>query len=150
MKGLLNNKIKEYNGFKFNEDHICQNPQVLIEYKHGHNYGPNYMKITMAKYKDGKLYGGYDYWFVDGGGSYGVYVGNPDKAFNDYRALIYHYLLMFEKDLQRRIKYTQEYGEIEDNGSEIEETGKVCDLKHFLKKVCEYKDLYNPKQLTLF
>ena len=42
---------------------------------------------------------------------------------------------------------TEEY---DDNGNKVSRTPKIREYQHFLKKVGEYKDLYNPKQLTLF
>lgn len=142
MKDRLTDTIEEFNGFKFNENRICLNPKILINYKHGHNHGPNYMTISMAEYR-GKLYGAYDYWFVDGGGGCGVYIGNPKEAFDNERELAHHYLSMFERELNMRIRARQ-------NSTELDCKLNVQELNHFLRKVGEYKDLYDPKQLTLF
>ena len=79
-------------------------------------------------------------------------VQNPafdEDIFDNENELIYHYLLKLERDLNHRIgnSDTEEY---DDNGNKVSRTPKIREYQHFLKKVREYKDFYNPKQLTLF
>lgn len=149
MKDRLRDTVETYYGFNYNENRVCINPQVLLSYKHGRNYGPNFFEISMSKYKDGKLYGNLHWWIVDGGYFGGAYVGNAEEGFDNENELIYHYLLELERDLDRTIKNSKTE-EFDDNGNIVSCTTKIRELKHFLGKVGEYKDLYNPKQLTLF
>lgn len=149
MKDRLRDTVETYYGFKYNENRVCINRQVLLSYKHGHNYGPNYFEISMSKYKDGKLYGTIHYWIVEVGAYEGANVGNAKEGFDNENELIYHYLLKLKRDLNHIIENsdTEEY---DDNGNKVSRTPNIREYQHFLKKVREYKDFYNPKQLTLF
>ena len=96
MKDRLRDTVETYYGFNYNENSVCINPQVLLSYKHGRNYGPNFFEISMSKYKDAKLYGTINYWIVEVGAFEGGYVGNAKEGFDNENELIYHYLLKLE------------------------------------------------------
>lgn len=143
------------------------NRQGLNEYLDGSRSGRNtkaYREVRFAEnafidklnkfeveHKIGRWSYGLDYDFNSsgGGGWAATFVDSESDGYPTEKEAIYAALLEIEKKIMNVLRSMPgEY--YDDNGDIISNSAKVSNLKSILKRVLEYKEMYDHIQLELF
>lgn len=138
------------NGFKFNIYDVCLNPKIPVEWNDGKH---NFFRVKLCQLRDGQWNYGYDYWFIDGGGSVGAnYPKSNERGFMSEKEAITDCLKVFFENIQWIRKKTQMCSvEYDDDGNIIDTSSYREAITNKIEKaLLEVQEKLNPRQLSLF
>ena len=142
--------IASVNGFKFNIYDVCLNPKIPVEWNDGKHI---FFRVKLCQLRDGRWNYGYDYWFIDGGGSVGAcYPKNIERGFSTEKDAVYNCLEVFFKEIQFMRKHTQMCSvDYDDDGNIIDTSSYRTTITNKIEKALkEVQEKFNPRQLSLF
>lgn len=142
--------VATVNGFDFNINDVCLNPKIPVEWNDGKH---NFFRVKLCQLRDGRWNYGYDYWFIDGGGSVGAnYPKNREKGFMSEKEAVIDCLKVFFNNIQWIRKKTQMCSvEYDDDGNAIDTSNyRTATTNKIEKALMEVQERFNPRQLSLF
>lgn len=142
--------VASINGFNFNIYDVCLNPKIPVEWNDDKH---NFFRVKLCQLRDGRWNYGYDYWFIDGGGSVGAsYPKKAERGFSTEKDAVYNCFEVFFDEIQRIRKNTQMCSvEYDDDGNIIGTSSYRTEITNKIEKALkEVQEKFNPRQLSLF
>lgn len=142
--------VASVNSFDFNINDVCLNPKIPVEWNDGKH---NFFRVKLCQLRDGRWNYGYDYWFIDGGGSVGAcYPKSHERGFVSEKEAVNECLKVFFRGIQFMRKHTQMCSvEYDDDGNIIDTSSYRTAITDKIEKALkEVQEKFDPRQLSLF
>lgn len=142
--------VASVNSFDFNINDVCLNPKIPVEWNDGKH---NFFRVKLCQLRDGRWNYGYDYWFIDGGGSVGAcYPKSHERGFVSEKEAVNECLKVFFSVIQFMRKHTQMCSvEYDDDGNIIDTSSYRTAITDKIEKALkEVQEKFDPRQLSLF
>lgn len=140
-------QVFTYNGFGWNIYDVCVNPRAVIQW----GTGDCKFNINIVQCPNGRWMYGYEccfHWMSRLTGAH--FITDPNNGYVSEKEAIYHALECIERSCERELDETINRIEIDDDGEPIKNSSVVPRLNKALFQIGKYKDIFNPKQMSLF
>ena len=140
--------VFRYCDFGFNICDVCLTPHIKVKWQ---GKAHNRFMIETAQSPNGRWSFGIGCIFATQGIGYAArYIADENKGYPTEKEAVYIALLELERKAKVCISVMPDCEYDEETETVISCTSKVANIKVALKEIEKYKEIYNPKQLTLF